>query len=177
MNDRFAAFPQFQAGAKHQGRSPADGPTVGSPAAALEPRLEPIVGLSQLCQLIADEPPVLDRATYRVRLSTRPAAPPLFSKAMAFDVDEIRWTVALSDDALTLTACNGGHRHLRLGNLTLLSAGGCVLAERKGLLGYVLAGSLAAWILPAETAGAQGAAVLPAQGAAGSVEVAFLPEA
>ncbi len=94
-------------------------------------------------RLIVDElPPPLSEQGHQVKLLMRHSVPLFFSPGGRPRVD---WTMASGGDGQLLNAVNGGDRHMRLANVKIMDAAGAVVAERKGLVGYVLPGASMAW--------------------------------
>ena len=182
MNVQVRVFRWTQTGGEDR-LTPTDEVVASPPIAPLEPHSERLVRVVRIARavdaeqsyrLIVDElPPPPDTGDHRVRLLMRHSIP-LFFGAEAHGAAKISWATTSSDAGITLTAKNDGDRHIRISNLKLLDSAGGVLATRAGLLGYVLAGSQAAWVLPSDSQASRRVARLSAEGDAGTVDVAFL---
>lgn len=134
---------------------PATGVVVSPPIAKVDPGASRTVRVVRLdgrppegeesYRLIVDElPPPLSETGRQVTLLMRHSIPLFFGSGR--ERPKIEWRLRPSEDGgAALVGRNTGTRRLRLANLRIGDASGAVLAERKGLVGYVLPGAEVSW--------------------------------
>jgi fimbrial chaperone protein len=135
--------------------TPAAGVVASPPIAKVEPGASRTVRVVRLdgrppqgeeaYRLIVDElPPPLSETGRQVTLLMRHSIPLFFGSAR--ERPRVEWRLQPSEDGgSALVGRNNGARRLRLANLRIGDASGAVLAERKGLVGYVLPGAEVSW--------------------------------
>lgn len=95
-------------------------------------------------RLVVDElPPPLSDGGRQVTLLMRHSIPLFFGSSR--ERPKVEWRLQAIDGGAALVGRNTGARRLRLANMRIGDASGAVLAERKGLVGYVLPGSEISW--------------------------------
>ena len=100
-------------------------------------------------RLLVDElPNAGGRKAGTVVLVVRHSIPVFFSRPDAAEATT-RWQVTAKAGGYQLTAVNSGARRLKISNLSL-SAGSKSVAQRDGLIGYVLGKSTVSWFIPAQ---------------------------
>lgn len=106
-----------------------------------------------------------------IRFTVRYSLPVFFSPASSRSA-ALAWKVAAARGEVRLTAINGGERRTRLAGLRIVDADGRTIAERSGLVGYVLGRSSMSWSLPAtHAASLRPTAVLHASTDSGPINV------
>ncbi|MFE0015107.1 molecular chaperone [Mesorhizobium sp. NPDC059054] len=126
------------------------------------------VGSEESYRVVVDELPDPSRKKAgTVNLVVRHMVPVFFRNADAGG-PEVTWKLTRSGRSLMLTGENKGGSRLRLADLTL-TQGGKAIASRKGLVGYVLGGSVMQWPLGAAGRLGAGAVKLSAQSGAGPI--------
>lgn len=88
-----------------------------------------------------------------IRFTVRYSLPVFFSSATSRPA-ALAWKAAAVRGEVRLTAINGGERRTRLAGLRVIGADGSTIAERPGLVGYVLGRSSMSWSLLASHAAA-----------------------
>lgn len=78
---------------------------------------------------------------------------PVFIVSRDAEPPAVSWTAAPSTGGIELTAKNSGARHLRISDLKLMD-GAKTIAAKNGLVGYVLPGAVARWLIPRVKGGA-----------------------
>jgi len=131
----------------------------------------PVVG-EESYRLLADElPDPLRRRPGAVNFVLRYSIPVFFTSPDASS-PEVSWTLQPGGNAFVLTAKNTGARHLRIADLKL-SDGGNPVANRAGLVGYVLGGAAMRWPLPSSGTSVSGRSItLSAKSDLGGVNAA-----
>lgn len=100
-------------------------------------------------RLIVDELPDRTRQrTGNVMIVMRQSIP-IFLRASAASKPRMSFRIEKFDGKQFLTATNTGDRRIRLARLTLADSSGASHSFGQGLSGYVLAGSVMRWALPA----------------------------
>lgn len=82
-----------------------------------------------------------------IRFTVRYSLPVFFSPTNVRP-RALAWKVAAARGEVRLTAINGGERRTRLAALRIVGTDGTTIAERSGLVGYVLGRSSMSWSLP-----------------------------
>jgi len=123
-------------------------------------------------RLIVDELPyIAQRRSGTLNLVIRHSIPVFFSQPGTPDANP-SWSVQRQSGGYRVTVNNTGNKRLRVFDLALQGAGGRAVAQRKGLVGYVLGQSSASWFIPG-TGGSRGGGSLAisAQSEAGPINV------
>jgi len=118
---------------------------------------KPLEG-EQAFRVLVDELPAPDKADGTTVTLLMRHSIPVFVEGTASKQANVTWSVTADKDGFRLTAVNHGQRRQRIADMHVTDASGQVIAERDGLLGYVLANSTVEWRLPRKT-GTAGAAV------------------
>jgi fimbrial chaperone protein len=138
-----------------------------------------------------DRRPVRSEESYRLLIDELPAprtsggmgvnfavrySIPVFFGPSAPSAPNLIWRAEAAAGHVKLSASNSGSHRVRLASLTMRSATGANIAERKGLVGYVLGGSSMTWSIPL-TKGrpAQGPWTLTADADGGSIHAVIAP--
>jgi fimbrial chaperone protein len=177
INVQIRLFRWGQAGGEDQLEPTAD-VAVSPPLTTLQPGSENVVRVvrtskapvarEESYRLIVDElPDPARRRPGTVALAMRYSIPVFFAPPGAPD-PQVSWSVASRPDGLLVTAHNGGGSRLRIADL-VLREGDRAVAQQGGLVGYVLAGSTASWLVPAQTRPAAGPLTLSATSESGQV--------
>ena len=164
---------------------PTDAVVVSPPIATLAPGAQSVIRVVRVARaelrgeesyrVLVDELPDPARARGgAVTLVVRHSIPVFFSAADR--PHAVEWRAAPEAGGIRLSARNTGGRHLRIANLKL-SAGGAVMAARDGLVGYVLSGASASWLIPATRAAGAGPITISAESAAGRFDAVAAPAA
>ena len=128
----------------------------------------PVVG-EESYRLLADELP--DPSRHRpgaVNFILRYSIPVFFTSPDASSPD-VSWNLQPGGNAVLLTAKNNGARHLRIADLKLTVAGDTI-ANRIGLVGYVLGRANMRWPMPSSGSSVSGhSVVLSAQSDSGAI--------
>nr|WP_156612773.1 molecular chaperone [Agrobacterium vitis] len=135
---------------------PAEGVVISPPIAALAPNgqnlvrivrtsKQPVIG-EESYRLLVDELPPPNRQAATVAMVVRHSIPLFFHGQQATPAS-VTWSVNTAPGGYRITAINKGHKRMKVFNLTM-TGDGKQIARRDGLLGYVLGGSTASWILP-----------------------------
>ncbi|WP_177176667.1 fimbrial biogenesis chaperone [Faunimonas pinastri] len=66
---------------------------------------------------------------------------------------DVKWTATRAGGGIAVTAINTGTKRARIVDLSVEDGGGHVVAERRGLAGYVLAGATRHWTLRGKAGG------------------------
>jgi fimbrial chaperone protein len=131
----------------------------------------PVAG-EESYRLLVDELP--DPASARggaVALVLRHSIPVFFG--LGGSTASVAWHAAPEAGGIRLTADNAGGRRLRVANLKL-AHGNRVLASRDGLVGYVLSGQSASWLIPV-SGGASGPISVIAESEVGRFDAVAAP--
>ncbi|WHS30651.1 molecular chaperone [Brucella sp. NM4] len=155
---------------------------VSPPISQLKPGSENIVRIirtskspvkaEESYRLIVDELPyIAQRRSGTLNLVIRHSIPVFFSQPGTPDANP-SWSVQRQSGGYRVTVNNTGNKRLRVFDLALQGAGGRAVAQRKGLVGYVLGQSSASWFIPG-TGGSRGGGSLAisAQSEAGPINV------
>lgn len=105
----------------------------------------PVDGEESYRVLVDEVPLKSDRRGGAVNLVVRHSIP-VFFRAVEASSPDVAWSVGGAKGGLVLTARNTGATRLKISDL-MLSQGGKAVANRKGLVGYVLGGSTMAFSL------------------------------
>jgi fimbrial chaperone protein len=162
---------------------PAEGVAVSPPIAQLKPGGENMVRIvrtskapvrgEESYRVVVDELPPTARQAITVIMVVRHSIPVFFADPDASGA-AVDWSVKPVSGGYQVTARNRGAKRFKIANLELKSGGGTI-AERDGLLGYVLGGSTAQWIVPAR--GRQGGAItIHGESEAGSFDARAKPQ-
>ncbi|MBS7544861.1 molecular chaperone [Ancylobacter oerskovii] len=109
----------------------------------------PASGGEESYRLLIDELPTAGRVQPgRISLLVRQSIPVFFS-GLEVSAPQLQWQVSAGRSGVTVTATNGGSRRQKIADMSLATASGQLLADRKGLAGYVLGGSSRSWSFPA----------------------------
>ncbi|MGD9804995.1 MAG: molecular chaperone [Hyphomicrobiaceae bacterium] len=103
----------------------------------------PIVAEESYRVLIDEVPTSLVRRSGTVNLVMRHAIP-VFFRTQRSPLPKVTWKIVRDGSNVKLVAQNVGGTRLRLSDLNLMQGNGKTY-QKKGLLGYVLAGSTVAW--------------------------------
>jgi fimbrial chaperone protein len=107
------------------------------------------VNAEESYRVIVDElPPTGTRPSGTVNLVIRHSIPVFFAAPSISDAQPV-WTVSPQADGYKVSVSNTGAKRLRIANLRLSAGSGKAVAEHNGLVGYVLGGSVATWVVPA----------------------------
>lgn len=99
-------------------------------------------------RLLVDQIPDQSKASHSaVNFMMRYSVPVFFSPVRQRS-PELTWRLEQRKGVAVLIATNSGSRRVRIAELGLSSQSGTTVASRKGLVGYVLGRSTAAWDLP-----------------------------
>lgn len=110
-------------------------------------------------RVIVDElPPAGKPQSGTVNLVVRHSIPVFFSPASTGDA-EPAWKVTPQGNGYRVSVSNTGAKRIRIANLMLSGSNGQALARQQGLVGYVLGGSAASFVVPA-TGGKKGGGTL-----------------
>lgn len=134
--------------------TPAAGVVVSPPIAKVEAGASRTVRIVRLeakapeaeeaYRLVVDElPPPLSETGRQVTLLMRHSIPMFFGSGR--DRPKVEWRLEPLEGGAALVGRNTGARRLRLANMRIDDAAGGLLAERKGLVGYVLPGAEVSW--------------------------------
>lgn len=152
----------------------ADVPAHGQQAVRIV-RLGPAPSGEESYRIIVDQlPPPPGETGREVKFLMRHSLP-VFS-GVAAGRERLTWRIAADDAGLVLQGANDGERRVRISNLKLTTEDGAVVAERSGLVGYLLRRSGARWRLqPAAAAPAVLPTRLSADTDLGPIDVALSP--
>ncbi len=139
-----------------------DDVAVSPPIVTLAPRTEYIARIVRTAKmpaeteesyrLLVDEIPQPGASGNKtVSFVVRQSIPVFFGGSKARPAD-VAWAIRREAKAIVLTASNSGTKRLRVARLALKDRQGTILAERPGLVGYVLGESRMSWTLPAARA-------------------------
>lgn len=107
-------------------------------------------------RLLVDEiPDAAKKRAGTVSLVVRQSIPVFFSQPDA-SLPKISWQAKRAGRQLQVTATNAGQRRLKISRLKITGAGGKVLVNQDGLVGYVLGGSSMRWNFPLSAAASAG---------------------
>ncbi|AYD02235.1 molecular chaperone [Neorhizobium sp. NCHU2750] len=162
---------------------PANGVAVSPPIAQLKPGGENMVRIvrtsktpvkgEESYRVVVDELPPSMRQAITVIMVVRHSIPVFFADPSAAGA-VVDWSVQPVAGGYQVTARNRGAKRFKVANLELKS-GGSTVGERDGLVGYVLGGSTAQWIVPAR--GRQGGAItIHGESEAGSFDARAKPQ-
>ena len=152
---------------------------------ASPPAVQMAPGAAQVIRVVrVDKAPLAGEASYRLVVDQlpKPGQPtrsavnfvmrysvPVFFSPTINKSSPLAWTAEAKGGSVVLTARNVGPRRVRIAELSLQSQSGTPLASRKGLVGYVLAGSTASWTIPASGLTRGAAVSIVAQGDEGPI--------
>lgn len=156
---------------------------VSPPIATLQPGEENLVRVVRVSgapvraeesyRVLVDELP--DPAAVRpgtVALVLRHSIPVFFGDAETQAA--VSWRATPEAGGVRLIAANSGGRRLRIANLKL-TAGGATLGERQGLVGYVLSGASAEFMIPLGRGGDAGPITVTAESETGRFDAVAQP--
>jgi fimbrial chaperone protein len=140
---------------------PTDDVVVSPPMTTLNPNVEYVVRVIRVSRtpptreesyrLLVDElPDLARRRNGTVSFVVRQSIPVFFAGAQG--TPRVSWSVQQAGKSYVVSASNNGSKRLRVSKLTLTNGKGVPLAQRPGLVGYVLAGSEVSWSIPAHKA-------------------------
>lgn len=142
---------------------------VSPPSASLRPGADYVIRVVRPGKL----PPVGEE-NYRLFIDELPSAGQLQSGTVALLIRQsipvffsgadvvpplVSWQVRSSGRSLIVTATNKGTKRLKVADLVLKTSAGTAVAQRRGLAGYVLGGSVRIWTLPSSSPLPTGAAL------------------
>jgi len=171
--------------------TPAQGVAASPPVAQIAPGSEHLIRIVRTAahpvtgeesyRLLLDQLPEPDTAQAGgvVSILIRHSVPVFFSTPAAAPARP-QWQIGRTGTGgWRVTVTNDGDKRLRLANLALHDAEGVLVAERQGLVGYVLGGSRRSFEVKALAAQSAAAAALrlSVQAEAGSLETELLPVA
>ena len=139
---------------------PAEAVAVSPPVTTLQPGSENLIRIVRTAKaavtreesyrLIVDElPDTSNQQPGTVKVLMRHSIP-VFFEPPRLAGPNVTWSTSLQSEGILITARNNGGSRLRIADLAL-SDGSRVVASQGGLVGYVLAGSSASWLLPTTT--------------------------
>src|SRR5438552_3253242 len=106
----------------------------------------PVAGEESYRLLIDELPDTSRRRPGAINFVLRYSIPIFFASPDA-NQPQVSWAVQASGKGVVLIAKNAGGRHLRISDLKLAEASRTI-ANRPGLMGYVLGGATMRWLLP-----------------------------
>ncbi len=161
---------------------PTDDVVVSPPISTLSPGGENLIRVVRVSKaavqaeesyrLLVDELP--DPAEARggaVTLVLRHSIPVFFGAGVGGA--DVAWQASSVPGGIRVTAMNGGTKRLRIANLKIVGGGG-VIGQQDGLVGYVLSGQSASWVVPA-SGQAAGQLVVSADSETGRFDVVAAP--
>ena len=172
LNVQVRAYQWQQAGGEER-LVPTREIVVSPPIATIQPGGEQVVRVVRLSKqapvgeesyrvLVDELPDAAERRDGRVKLVLRHSIPVFFAEPSRAP-PRVTWSIIERGGSWFLEGANAGGRRLRIANFSLKDATGNVIANRSGLLGYVLAGGSIRWPLtPSRELKTAGTAVLTA---------------
>lgn len=165
-----------------------DDVAVSPPIMTLAPNVEYVARIVRVAKL-----PAVAEESYRLLVDELPAPGASGNRTVSFVVRQsipvffggdratpadVSWSIRPDGKRYILAASNSGTRRLRVAKLTLKDRQGTILAQRPGLVGYVLGGSQVRWALSAERSqSARGALRLQAESETEPIDVSPAPHA
>ena len=156
---------------------------VSPPIATLPPGSESVVRIVRVSgaavsheesyRLLVDQLP--DRQQPQpgvVSLVLRQSIPVFFTPGV--ETARVAWRARREGDKIRLIASNSGGRRLRVANLDLAASGRSV-GQSDGLVGYVLSGASASWLIPLRATPAPGQMTITAESETGRFDAIALP--